>query len=244
MTKRLIAACGLLLPFALVALASDHDKRTVVTLNEPVLVAGVQTVTLQPGKYVLRLLNHESNRNVVEIFNEREDHLFTFVLAIPNFRLVPTGDTELRFWETPTGNPIALRAWFYPGDQWGQEFVYPKGLAANIAHQTGEPVLAAPQVETEAELEEAPVTRIDQAGEETAIAGDEFVLDENSREELEGQPEATVGSAAAAKEPASEEQSAPEPLPATASPYFLLAAAGMVSAVTGLGLKRARGRAR
>ena len=30
-------------------LASDYDKRTVVTLNEPVMVAGVPVVTLEPG---------------------------------------------------------------------------------------------------------------------------------------------------------------------------------------------------
>src|ERR1700730_8118097 len=122
-------------------LASDYDKRTVITFNEPVMIAGVPVVTLEPGQYVIRLMNHDHNRNIVQVFNEREDKLFTTVLAIPNYRLVPTNKTKFSFWETPRGNPIALRAWFSIGDQWGQEFVYPKGLAAKMARDTGETVL-------------------------------------------------------------------------------------------------------
>jgi len=237
MTKRLMATCGLLLAFPLAALANDYDKRTVITLNEPIIVAGVETVTLQPGTYVMRLLNHESNRNIVEIFNEREDHLFALVLAIPNYKLFPKDKTDVRFWETPEGNPMALRAWFFPGDNWGQEIVYPKGLAAKIARQTGVPVLAAPPVETEAELTQAPVTEINKAGEEQP-----FEYDQNTLEEIAGAPPGVPGPIAAA--PAPEEQEAPVPLPSTASPYFLLAAAGILSTITGLGLRWGGARAR
>jgi hypothetical protein len=193
-----MATCGLLLAFPLAALANDYDKRTVITLNEPVVVAGVETVTLQPGTYVMRLLNHASNRNIVEIFNEKEDHLFALVLAIPNYKLFPQDKTDVRFWETPEGNPMALRAWFFPGDNWGQEIVYPKGLAAKIARQTGASVLAAPP----------------------------------------GVPEPIAAA------PAPEEQEAPVPLPSTASPHFLLAAAGILSTITGLGLRWGGARAR
>jgi hypothetical protein len=243
MTKRLMAVCGLLLPFALAALAGEYARKTVVTLNEPVIVAGVETVTLQPGTYVLRLMNSTPNRNIVEIFNEREDHLFALVLAIPNYRLDPKDKTELRFWETPEGNPVALKAWFYPGDRFGQEFVYPKGLAAKIALQTGGPVAAMAPAETEAELTESPITEINRAGEEQPV---EF--DQNTLEELAaGNPAVDYEPAVIAKaeEPAGPAPAPAEaPLPATASPYFLLAAAGMLSTATGLGLKLARARVR
>jgi hypothetical protein len=66
--------------------------------------------------------------------------LFTTILAIPNYRLQPTGKTVFTFWETPPGQPKALRAWFYPGDNFGQEFAYPKSAAVQIAavsHQAG-----------------------------------------------------------------------------------------------------------
>ena len=149
-------------------LASDYDKRTEITLNEPVMVAGFPQVTLEPGQYVIRLMNHDHNRNIVQIFNEREDHLFTTVLAIPNYRLVPKENTTFGFWETPRGNPVALRSWFSAGDRWGQEFVYPKGLAATIAADSGEKVLSTP-AETVAELDTAPVTQVNKSGEEQPL---------------------------------------------------------------------------
>jgi len=148
--------------------ASDVDKRTVVTFNEPVMIAGVPVVTLEPGRYAIKIVNHEHTRNIVQVFNERGDKLFTTVLAINNYRLVPKDKTMFSFWETPRGNPIALKAWFAPGDHWGQEFVYPKGLAATIARDAGATVLTSP-AETVAELETAPVTEITKAGVEQPL---------------------------------------------------------------------------
>src|SRR5689334_24382810 len=134
MTKTLSIGCLLLFGGAL--FADEITKRTAITFNEPVIVAGFPVVTLEPGNYVIRLMNHDHNRNIVQIFNERENKLFTTVLAIPNYRLFPKNKTTFDFWETPRGNPMALRAWFAPGDNWGQEFVYPKGLAAEMARNT------------------------------------------------------------------------------------------------------------
>ena len=103
--SKALAVCCLALSFAFVVSASDWDKRTVITLHEPLIVAGVPVVTLEPGKYVMRLLDSPSNRHIVQIFNEREDKLFTTVLAIPNYRLEPKDKTGFAFWETPAGNP-------------------------------------------------------------------------------------------------------------------------------------------
>src|SRR4029077_17402605 len=50
-----------------------------------------------------------------------------------NYRLQPTGDTVMKFSERPGDSPEALRAWFYPGDNFGQEFVYPKVRAIQLA---------------------------------------------------------------------------------------------------------------
>ena len=89
---------------------------------------------------MIKLVDSLSDRHIVRILNENEDAVITTVLAIPNWRLQPTGKTEFMFWETPAGNPPALRAWFYPGDNFGQEFAYPKGLAAKIAAESKGPV--------------------------------------------------------------------------------------------------------
>jgi hypothetical protein len=106
-------ACGLLLSAN--AAADAWDKKTVLTIDQTILLPGA---TLQPGKYVLKLVESQTNRYMVRVLNEREDQVITTVLAIPNWRLKPTGDTQFMFWETPAGNPPALRALFYPGDNW------------------------------------------------------------------------------------------------------------------------------
>jgi len=41
---------------------------------------------------------------------------------------VPPSKNELGFWETPAGRPRAVRSWFYPGDNYGQEFAYPQNF--------------------------------------------------------------------------------------------------------------------
>ena len=226
---RIQAALGGLLLTGAILLASDYDKRTVITFNEPVMIAGVPVVTLEPGRYVIKLVNHDHSRNIVQVFNENENQLFTTVLAIPNYRLFPKDKTTFSFWETPRGNPPALRAWFGPGDRWGQEFVYPKGLAATIARETGEPVLTA-EVETVAELETAPVTEVTKTGEEQPLAE---AYTEPAAEALAPEP-APAHAEVAVAEPEPE----PAALPATGSPFFMIGLGGLIAAAAGLTLSR------
>ena len=261
MIRRIIAACGLVSLFACMANAENFARRTVITLGEPVIVAGVETVTLQPGTYVFRLKNHGSNRNIVEIFNEREDQLFATVLTIPNYRLEPAGKTVLRFWETPEGNPVALRAWFFPGDRWGQEFVYPEGVAARIALETGGTVPAVPPAATAAELAKAPVTQINRAGEEQRFEYDQYTLEEIAGAFPAAEPEIAPKAEAKAadtpveydqytleeiagalepgeNQPTGDRTTAPLQLPATGSALYLLGLMGVASMLAGAGLKR------
>jgi len=112
-----------------IAAADQWDKKTVITIDEAMQLPNA---TLQPGTYVLKLNDSQSNRHVVKVFDKDEKHLVTTILAIPNMRLRPTGKSVFAFWEVPAGQPKALRAWFYPGDNFGQEFAYPKMVAAQI----------------------------------------------------------------------------------------------------------------
>src|ERR1700742_1082958 len=52
MCRRILIACCFLL-FTTAVFGSDWDKRTVITIAEPVIVAGNPVVTLEPGKYVM-----------------------------------------------------------------------------------------------------------------------------------------------------------------------------------------------
>jgi LPXTG-motif cell wall-anchored protein len=117
--------------------ADAWDKMTIVTVNEPI-IAGNKV--LQPGTYVWKLLDSQSNRHVVQIFDRDQRHIEETILAIPNYRLQPTGNSQFAFWETPAGVPKAVRAWFYPGDNFGQEFAYPKKLVAQLAAAAPVPV--------------------------------------------------------------------------------------------------------
>ena len=112
------------------ARADEWDKTTKVTFKEPVQVPGK---VLQPGTYVFKLLDSTSDRHVVQIFNEDHTQLITTVLAVPNQRLEAAGKTILTYDERPADQPMALAAWFYPGDNFGQEFVYPKSEAEQLS---------------------------------------------------------------------------------------------------------------
>jgi len=147
------------------AMADQWNKKTYLTVSEPIQVPGK---VLQPGRYVMRLLDSPANRHIVQIYNDREDQLQTTVLAIPNYRMQPTGKTEFQWWETPAGHPKAMRAWFYPGDNFGQEFAYPKSEAVAIATATNQTVPTT-YAQTETELTTARVGTVDKAGTEMEL---------------------------------------------------------------------------
>jgi hypothetical protein len=122
----LLAAAGFTTP----ARADQWDKKTIMTINEAVQVPHK---VLEPGTYVFKLADSQSDRHIVQIFTQDEKHIVTTILAIPNYRLKPKGKTEFDFWETPAGQPRAMRAWFYPGDNFGQEFAYSAAMSTQIS---------------------------------------------------------------------------------------------------------------
>jgi hypothetical protein len=160
MLKRMTALFCFAMLFAIFpARADEWNNKTIVTFSQPVELPGV---VLPSGTYVFKLLNSLSNRHIVQVFNADETKILTTILAIPNYRLTPSGETVLRFDERPKEQPEALRAWFYPGDNFGQEFVYPKPRAMRLAEITGQPVLSreAKPIETPEELKSATVVAI------------------------------------------------------------------------------------
>jgi hypothetical protein len=230
----------MILGLALVALAfpprmkgDEGNKKTKVTFNEPVEIPGVGAQVLPPGTYVIKLLDSLSNRHIVQIFNEREDHVFATILAVPNYRLKATSKTVMTFQERAAGEPQAIRAWFYPGDNYGQEFVYPKMRAIELAQLTGQPVLAMPSELAEkitmpiksvddpvvATLRLAPLEAVRPTGEVVPIT--EVVEPPPARPE----PVNTVNAADSTKS-----------LPHTASPMPLFGLIGLLSLALGVAL--------
>jgi hypothetical protein len=163
LTISIFSICLLALP---TASAADWDRKTVVTFSAPFEVPGVGAQTLPAGTYVIKVVDTLTDRHIVRIFSEDETHIFTTIMAIPNFRLHATDKTVITFKERGEGQPEAIRAWFYPGRQWGDEFVYGKAKAIELAKISNQPVLYTPievaDVET---LKTAPIEAIQPTGE-------------------------------------------------------------------------------
>src|SRR5579864_2910584 len=169
------------------AKADEWNRKTVITFSSPVEIPGVHLVgwgVLPAGTYVFKIFDSQSDRHIVQIFNQDETTIYATILAIPNFRLKATDKTVMTFRERPAGQPEALRAWFYPGRNWGEEFVYPKAKAIELAKATNTPVLfTAVEIPVEVavpiksaeepvvvQLKQAPIMAIKPTGEEVQIA--------------------------------------------------------------------------
>src|SRR6202521_459586 len=135
------------LAFSPGARADETNRKTVITFSGPVEIPGVHLAgwgVLPAGTYIFKILDSQSDRHIVQIFSQDETTVYATILAIPNYRLKATDKTVMTFSERPAGEPEALRAWFYPGKNWGDEFVYPKARAMEIAKTTNLPVLFTP----------------------------------------------------------------------------------------------------
>ncbi|GAC1514003.1 MAG: hypothetical protein NVS1B11_27830 [Terriglobales bacterium] len=111
--------------------ADEWNKKTIVTFDHAVEIPG--GVVLPAGRYVFKLLDAGANPTIVQIFNADETHLYTTVEAIKKYRLEPTDKTVMSFAARSVGSPQAIKAWFYPGANWGLEFVYPKNRVVKVA---------------------------------------------------------------------------------------------------------------
>src|SRR5437764_3517943 len=182
--------CGIALMGAALAphaMADDWNRKTFITFSGPVEIPGVHLAgwgVLPAGTYVFKILDSQSDRHIVQIFSKDETTIYATILAIPNYRLKTTDKTVMTFRERPAAQPEALRAWFYPGKNWGEEFVYPKAKAIALAKATKTPVLFTPvelplevaepvklaDANVVVEMKRAPIMAIKPTGEEVQLA--------------------------------------------------------------------------
>jgi len=228
-----------------VANADDWNRKTVMTFSGPVEIPGVHLTgwgVLPAGTYVFKILDSQSDRHIVQIFNKEETVVYATILAIPNYRLKATDKTVITFSERPAGEPEALRAWFYPGRNWGEEFVYPKSKAMDLAKSTNVPVLFTaaelpvevaampidPATPVVVEMKRAPIMAIKPTGEEVVLA------------EVVTPPPAAVVVAEVAPQAASQPVAAEAPaqtLPATGSSLPLVGLVGLMTLGAALALR-------
>jgi hypothetical protein len=225
MQKMIVLSCLILLGTAFLpgAQASEWDQKTIFTFSGPSEIPGR---VLPAGTYVFTLMDSLSDRDIVQIWEGRnQSKLLATILAIPDERMKPASKPIVTFEERAAGSPPAVQTWFYPGRVIGEEFVYPKTKAIELAKRTNQPVLSMPNEEeasiskpsetAAAELKKAPLKAVKPSGEEEEVAQ---VVKTPTPAELA--PPAPTQMAQAAM---------PKTLPKTASELPLVALIGLLS---------------
>ena len=239
-SKVLAALCGITLGagiFAFRAQADPWDKKTVLTVDKTIQVTDR---VLPAGTYVLKLAESSSNRHIVQIFNADQSRIIDTILAIPNYRLQPTGKSRFSFWETPPGAAPALRAWFYPGDNFGQEFAYPKHLAMlQTVQQTEQTRIMNQEKTATEESKRTEETEVTQSADREAPPPVETQQEQKVEETVEMAQNNPPPAPAPAAETAAPVETQRQ-LPKTASPFPLVGLGGMLSLGLGGLLRLAR----
>jgi hypothetical protein len=261
----LLAVC-----FAPVSHADEWTKLTYFTFSAPVEMPGV---TLPAGTYRFELADPESGRRVVRVSDKDGLKVRGTFLSIANQKLEAANKPLVMFKEAPAGAPEAVKAWWYPGESYGYEFVYPHDQAMKIARAAHESVLSTNGT-TKADTATSDIARVDQNA-----SSDEKLKDSSTRTQTTTarpttSPESTTADRLAAAQPRSttapatttagarrtpasttaatgtSSQTAPNraagtsgTLPRTASELPLIALLSALSLAGGLGLRAARTKA-
>lgn len=151
----LLAGFGLLLLLVTRPVSADDTWRSPLTLGEPTEIPGT---VLPPGKYVVKVIDTKTPRKVVQFLNADETKVMATVMAVPNYRVQTTGEGQFTYFQRAEGLPQALKTWFYPGNNFGVEFVYPKAEAVKIAQARHEEVYAAESAKPEAQEKVVAIT--------------------------------------------------------------------------------------
>jgi hypothetical protein len=148
-TSRAFAVFSAFLVFGLLAaspLIADVAWRTPLTISEPTEIPGM---VLEPGRYIVQVLDTNKPRMVVQFLSGDGSRNIATVMAVPNYRVQVTDGSPFTYFQRSEGAPQALKDWFYIGNNFGIEFVYPKETAVRIAKTSNEPVYSAPTVRPE-----------------------------------------------------------------------------------------------
>jgi hypothetical protein len=147
------------------ARADEYTKLTYLTFSGPVQLPGI---TLPGGTYMFKLADPDSGRRVLQVWDKDGMKLYTTLLTIPDERMEASDKPVVMFSERPAGQPQAIKSWFYPDERIGQEFVYPKAQALQIAKENHAAVLSysddSVKDNDSASLRSAKIGRVDENG--------------------------------------------------------------------------------
>jgi LPXTG-motif cell wall-anchored protein len=148
--------------------AQPLDKRTLFTFSGPVTLPGV---TLPAGQYLFRLADPNSSAKVVQVLNADGTRHYGLFFTLPAERLQPASTPEVRFMETASGKPPAIKTWWYPGEVRGYEFIFPKEQARQLAMSASQPVLTTQaRTTTTEQTNTGDLSRVGASGQETSVS--------------------------------------------------------------------------
>src|SRR5436190_21285619 len=107
-----VAVAAALTLFASGLRADEYNKLTYLTFSGPVQVPGV---VLEGGTYMFKLADPEGSRRVIQIWDKEGTKLYTTLLTISDQQPEPKDDPVVLFRERPSGEPQAIKSWFYTG---------------------------------------------------------------------------------------------------------------------------------
>ena len=116
-TIGLFAATGLLL-----AQVTTVQRTTRLTISVPTEVSGT---ILQPGTYTLKVLDFKVGKQVVQVTNANDQNVVTTVMAERlrrNLNTEQERNDQTEFTYTFANGHPSLSTWYYPGDEWGEQF--------------------------------------------------------------------------------------------------------------------------
>ena len=222
----LLVGLGLLGGLAQRVAADESNQKIVFTFSGPVEIPGQ---VLAAGTYVFKLMDSPSDRSIVQVFSKDEKHLYGTFLAIADERLRPAEKPIITFDERPADSPEAVKAWFYPGENVGHEFVYPKPRALALAKANNTPV---PSMPAELAVNTTQPAATVKAPHIVAMSHAPLKAQQPSEQEVEI-AEVFVAPAQAQ----TSDTQLPASLPATGSPWPLVGLVGLVSLGAGIGLR-------
>jgi LPXTG-motif cell wall-anchored protein len=212
-------AAAIALISTLTATAQYEKTKSTLVVADRVEVPGA---VLEPGNYLVRITDQQSNRNVIVFQSPDGSKTYATTIATPHRTAKSIGETQFTFFTTPEGQPRVLRSWFPADDVNGQDFVYPAARAAQLRTITREEVPVATAEMTTTTTEPAPAPPVASAPPPPPAP-------------VETTRETTVATAPPAPAPATDEA-----LPQTASPYPLVGLLGSLSLAASFVLSRRR----
>jgi len=212
------------------AQALGASRQTKVKFSAPIEIPNPSTksgvMTLPPGEYIFALADTGTSTHVVRVTDATGKTVHSQVLTMPDYRLNATSKTVMYLGERPAGQPLAIKSWFYPGNNTGERFIYPKARAQELAAEVKQPVPS--------RVAEGPITADEnvqvQTPTKTEVVYDAKLFEPADAKDTAGVDGEAVGQVAAA--------GAGRQLPKTASSIYEVGLAGLLLLGIGVALRR------